>query len=231
MSPCECPGYHKWSGQSSNRPHNSPAHLSRLESPLDGSIVCLKKKKKLIIRAIFFYLLKKKVNFLSKLAQILTIFDLLKIINYYLFSYVVRNGNIHYQSNSFWCFRLENVRQVLDENSILHHTHFWGHPVRNKLLIEPCSTLSAPSMACSAVLRPLVFTSTTESGYAHLDHRLLSTPESIEHRILRSRKSGKATNQSLSSCAEFPFVSRPPLVLHNLWTNMPRLMCLPITKV
>lgn len=97
--------------------------------------------------------------------------------------------------------------------------------VKKTLLIQPYSTLSASSIASSTSLTPLVFTSMTESGYAHLDHLLVSVPESIEHRILRSRKSGKSQPE------EFPFTARPAHTLHSLWTSMPQMMYLPTIKV
>merc|ERR1740128_447002 len=113
----------------------------------------------------------------------------------------------------------------MDDNDILHHTQLWQHPVKKTLLIQPYSTLSAPSIASSTTLKPLIFTSTTGSGYAHLDHILVSVPETIEHRILRSRKSGRSQPE------EFPFTARPAQTLHSLWTNMPRMVYLPTIKV
>lgn len=121
--------------------------------------------------------------------------------------------------------RLHNVRKVMDDNHILHHTHLWHQPVKTTLLIQPYSTLSAPSISSSTALTPLVFTSMAGSGYAHLDHHLVSVPESIEHRILRSRKSGKSQPE------EFPFTARPVHILHSLWTSMPQMMYLSTIKV
>ena len=97
--------------------------------------------------------------------------------------------------------------------------------MKTTLLIQPHSTLSAPSISSSTALTPLVFTSMAGSGYAHLDHHLVSVPESIEHRILRSRKSGKSQPE------EFPFTARPVHILHSLWTSMPQMMYLSTIKV
>jgi len=58
-----------------------------------------------------------------------------------------------------------------------------------------------------------------------LDHQLHSTVETIEHRILRSRKS------KTPDLPEFPFQSRPVQVISNQWTDMPPVFCLSALKV
>ena len=84
---------------------------------------------------------------------------------------------------------------------------------------------SAASVESSSGLRGLVFTRAIGTGYAHLDHQLHSTVETIEHRILRSRKS------KTPDLPEFPFQSRPVQVISNQWTDVPPVFCLSPLKV
>jgi DNA helicase INO80 len=59
-------------------------------------------------------------------------------------------------------------------------------------LLSAQHQLSAPSIASSTVLKHLVFASVTSYGgnttYTHTRHIYHSMPETVEHRILRSRK-------------------------------------------
>jgi hypothetical protein len=92
-------------------------------------------------------------------------------------------------------------------DSLIHHRHIWWHKgshssvmashscisaSRSQLLLSAQQQLSAPSIASSTVLKHLVFTSMTSySGnttYTHTRHIYHSMPETVEHRILRSRK-------------------------------------------
>ena len=111
---------------------------------------------------------------------------------------------------------LKYGRDVLFTESILYHNNLWGNPIKNKLLIRPMAALSAASVRSSDVLSRLVFTSAVGSGYAHLDQQLFSMPETVEHRVLRSRKS------KLGVLPEFPFLQRPPETLDNVWTSIPK---------
>lgn len=106
-----------------------------------------------------------------------------------------------------------------------YHSHFWEYPGEISLLIRPFDVLSAPSVASSSTLQSLVFTSNAGSGYAHLDHHLYSTPESIEHRQMRARKA------KLDQLEEFSFVGRSAQELSAVWTEMPRYLYSSAIKV
>lgn len=112
---------------------------------------------------------------------------------------------------------------VLERN--IHHSCLWHISNNVNLLIRPLNHLSPASISSSYILPSLVFTSCIGTGYAHLDHRLFSTPETIEHRILRSRKS------STTDIPEFPFKTRPTQTLTGLWTSIPQLVLFPTLKV
>jgi hypothetical protein len=56
------------------------------------------------------------------------------------------------------------------------------------ILLDCDSVTSFPSLRDSEILGQLVFVSHITAIYALLDEKILSIPEAIEHRILRSRK-------------------------------------------
>jgi len=120
---------------------------------------------------------------------------------------------------------LKYARGVLALERKIHHNWTWGHSAKPHLLITCLDTLSHPSLASSSILASMVFTSPIGSGYAHLDHQLQSMPETIEHKILRSRKA-KATD-----VPELIFKSRPTQTLSNNWTNVPQLLIHSMIKV
>lgn len=120
---------------------------------------------------------------------------------------------------------LKYGRTVLELEKTLYHNKLWNHPTKPHLLIQPLSTLSVASVAFSNVLQSLVFTSNVGTGYAHLDHRLHSMPETIEHRILRCRK---VRNKEES---EILFKTRPAQTIRGVWTNMPSLLSLSTLRV
>lgn len=122
-------------------------------------------------------------------------------------------------------YSLKHGRTVLECEAIQLHNQIWKDGVKPHLLIQPFNALSSASVKSSNILSSFVFTTAIGTGYAHLDHRLSNMPETIEHRILRSRKAKSA------GASEFPFVSRPTQTLKCLWTNMPNLLSLPILKV
>ena len=107
----------------------------------------------------------------------------------------------------------------------LHHRQLWEQPLQPHLLIRPLDALSPAAVASSDVLPSLVFTSVLVPGYAHVDHELHSMSETIEHRILRSRKSKSA------EVGEFHFTPRPVQTLPCVWTAMPQLFSLSTLKV
>ncbi len=109
--------------------------------------------------------------------------------------------------------------------SNLHHQYLWSDSLKPNLLIRPLNALSHASVATSNVLPSFVFTSAVGYGYAHLDHELHSMSETIEHRILRSRK------YKSIEVLEFPFTPRPVKTISCVWTTMPRLLSLSTLKV
>lgn len=103
--------------------------------------------------------------------------------------------------SSFFLFdRLLHLAHCLKSGSLIHHRHRWWHDdqricvsaSRNLFLLSPEHQLSVPSIESSTILRHLVFTSRTSSSgnttYTHTRHVHHSMPETVEHRILRSRK-------------------------------------------
>lgn len=102
--------------------------------------------------------------------------------------------------SSFVFDRLLHLANRLKSGSLIHHRHRWWHDdcyscvsaSRNLFLLSPEHQMSVPSIESSTILRPLVFTSVTSSGgnttYTHTRHVHHSMPETVEHRILRSRK-------------------------------------------
>lgn len=120
---------------------------------------------------------------------------------------------------------LKYGRNVLEVERRLHHSNLWDHPVKPHLLIQPFHALSPSSVESSSVLPFLVFTSAVGLGYAHLDHQLLSMSETIEHRLLRSRKA------KVGYLPEFPFHPRPSQTLPSVWTNAPGLLSLSVLRV
>jgi len=114
---------------------------------------------------------------------------------------------------------------VLKCEAIHLFKRIWQTGVNPHLHIQPLNVLSSASVKSSNILSSLVFTSAIGTGYAHLDHGLYNMTETIEHRILRSRKT------KTGGVPEFSFVSRPPQTLKCLWTNMPNLLSLSILKV
>lgn len=116
-------------------------------------------------------------------------------------------------------------RHVLALEQKLHHDWTWGYSTKPNILINCLDALSHPSLASSNVLASMVFTSPIGSGYAHLDHQLQSMPETIEHKILRSRKA------KTSALPELSFKSRPTQNLSNIWTNVPQLLIHSMIKV
>ena len=129
-------------------------------------------------------------------------------------------------------------RRLADEELSLHHDYTWQQPAKNRMLIiGPASPsgsssfsfssgISFATVSSSRVLRSMVFTRAVGTGYAHLQHSLHSTPETIEHRLLRGRKS-----KMRADLPEFPHVSRPLQILDDVWTEMPAVFSLPVTKV
>jgi len=103
-------------------------------------------------------------------------------------------------SSSFVFDRLLHLAHCLKSGSLIHHRHRWWHDdhysyipaSRNLFLLSPEQQLSVPSIESSTILRHLVFTSVTSSSgnttYTHTRHVHHSMPETVEHRILRSRK-------------------------------------------
>lgn len=122
-------------------------------------------------------------------------------------------------------YSLKYGRYVLGQQQDLHHNHIWGHAVKPHLLIQPLAALSSASVASSNTLPSFILTSPIATGYAHLDHRLHSMAETIEHRILRSQKA------RIVDLPEFPFTTRPVQTLTDVWTNMPHLLSLSTLKV
>jgi hypothetical protein len=107
--------------------------------------------------------------------------------------------------------RLQHLAKWHRSGSLIHHRHIWQYKgsrssvsasqdrwhscisaSRNQLLLSAQHQLSAPSIASSTVLKHLLFTSVTSYGgnttYTHTRHIYHSIPETVEHRILRSRK-------------------------------------------
>ena len=108
------------------------------------------------------------------------------------------------------CFhRLLHLAHSLKSGSLIHYRHRWWHDYyysslsasRNMLLLSPELQLSVPSIESSTILRHLVFTSVASSSgnttYTHTRHVHHSMPETVEHRILRSRKAA-AVKKGLS---------------------------------
>jgi hypothetical protein len=120
---------------------------------------------------------------------------------------------------------LKYGRIVLESEAIQLHNRIWNDEVKPHLLIQPLNVLSSASLKSSNILSSFVFTTAIGTGYAHLDHQLYNMPETIEHRILRSRKTKNGV------APEFPFVSRSTQTLKCLWTNMPNLLSLSVLKV
>ncbi|XP_069680112.1 chromatin-remodeling ATPase INO80 [Periplaneta americana] len=80
---------------------------------------------------------------------------------------------------------------------LVHHRHTWHREncapsSRHQFLLSPEHNLSVPNIASSTTLKNLVFTTTSSYGgntvYTHTCHVHHSMPETVEHRILRSRK-------------------------------------------
>ncbi|PSN47095.1 hypothetical protein C0J52_19309, partial [Blattella germanica] len=82
--------------------------------------------------------------------------------------------------------------------ALVHHRRMWHREsgvdvgLQSKLLISSGSTLSAASIASNPLLQKLVFTFFMSSGgattYTHTRHTHYPMQETMEHRILRSRK-------------------------------------------
>jgi hypothetical protein len=110
---------------------------------------------------------------------------------------------------SFLFDRLLHLGRCLKSGSLIHHRHRWWHDdhyssvsaSRNLFMLSPEHQLSVTSIESSTILRHLVFTSVTSSSgnttYTHTCHVHHSMPETVEHRILRSRKAA-AVRRGLS---------------------------------
>lgn len=103
-------------------------------------------------------------------------------------------------SSSLVFDRLLHLAHCLKSGSLIHHRHRWWRDdryssvpaSRNLFVLSPEHQLSVPSIESSTILKHLVFTSVTSSSgnttYTHTRHIHHSMPETVEHRILRSRK-------------------------------------------
>ncbi|KAG0719557.1 Chromatin-remodeling ATPase INO80 [Chionoecetes opilio] len=92
---------------------------------------------------------------------------------------------------------------------ILYLRHTWGGrggakrtPTTAKkhlLMLPPAlAPLAPPALAASLVLRALVFASPTSAVYTHRDHTIRYIPETLNHRIMRSKKARKPMVEILS---------------------------------
>ena len=109
------------------------------------------------------------------------------------------------------------------ENLAVNLYHRWLHLARttaHTLLQKYSPNTSTPLILPQTRLpEQLVFISTTSRFLAHRDHNISSTPETVAHRLLRSRSApthlihsseNSPITSSLSSLPEFPHLPRPP---------------------
>ncbi|XP_063241370.1 chromatin-remodeling ATPase INO80-like isoform X2 [Bacillus rossius redtenbacheri] len=102
-------------------------------------------------------------------------------------------------------FVLLHVAERDEAAARLHHRlHWWAPGGAVSFLLAPGEATSPPGVRASAVLPRLVFTARVGcSFHAHATHILHCTPETVEHRILRSRKVARE-NTSRSSSSTIP---------------------------
>ncbi|KFB50887.1 AGAP005035-PA-like protein [Anopheles sinensis] len=125
--------------------------------------------------------------------------------------------------------------------AILHFQWVWGDkpqawPYRRHMLLEPSAERWCLNVFPWTVMGQLLFTSFERRSsssipiYTHRDHVLHAMPETLDHRIMRSRKV-QTVGQPLSLLPEFLHEPDQPQVLPAEPTIMPKFLCRLYTKV
>ncbi|KAJ9576387.1 hypothetical protein L9F63_006743, partial [Diploptera punctata] len=126
-----------------------------------------------------------------------------------------------------WC----HISHSRISESLIHYRRIWWRgedynldlPTHSRLLISPEHSLSAASIGTSPLLKQLVFTFSTSCAgnttYTHTRHIHHSMQETMEHRLLRSRRA--AAPYSFPILPEFPHMPRAPRVLECEPTDIP----------
>uniref|UniRef100_A0A182IV63 Chromatin-remodeling ATPase INO80 n=1 Tax=Anopheles atroparvus TaxID=41427 RepID=A0A182IV63_ANOAO len=140
------------------------------------------------------------------------------------------------------------MHQLIEEwkhwMAILHFQWVWGDkprawPYMRHMLLEPSAERWILNVFPWTVMGQLLFTSFERRSsssipiYTHRDHVLHAMPETLDHRIMRSRKV-QTVGQPLALLEEFPHApnrSVRPSVLPNEPTTMPKFLCRQHAKV
>uniref|UniRef100_A0A182MB26 Chromatin-remodeling ATPase INO80 n=1 Tax=Anopheles culicifacies TaxID=139723 RepID=A0A182MB26_9DIPT len=143
--------------------------------------------------------------------------------------------------NVFW-FIYQLIEEWVHWIAVLHfrwvwrdkQTSTWTDP--RYMLLEPSAERWTGRCFPWKTMERLLFTHTVHSApipvYTHRDHVLHFTSETLDHRIMRSRKQ-QIPGQPLNLLPEVPYVPtrRPSTVLPNEPTAMPKFLCRHYTKV
>ncbi|XP_050072706.1 chromatin-remodeling ATPase INO80-like [Anopheles maculipalpis] len=145
--------------------------------------------------------------------------------------------------NVFW-FMYQLIEEWVHWITVLHFRWIWSDTRTNGVWTDPRYMLLEPSAErwttrCFPwkAMDKLLFThtivhSTSIPVYTHCDHVLHFTSETLDHRIMRSRKQ-QIPGQPLTLLPEVPFLPsrRLSTVLPNEPTAMPKFLCRHYTKV
>uniref|UniRef100_A0A182YJ33 Chromatin-remodeling ATPase INO80 n=1 Tax=Anopheles stephensi TaxID=30069 RepID=A0A182YJ33_ANOST len=145
--------------------------------------------------------------------------------------------------NVFW-FMYQLIEEWVHWMSVLHFRWVWRDTRADGVWTDPRHMLLEPSAERWTArwfpwkaMERLLFThtivhSTCIPVYTHRDHVLHFTSETLDHRIMRSRKQ-QIPGQPLTLLPEVPFVPtrRPSTVLPDEPTAMPKFLCRHYTKV
>jgi len=92
--------------------------------------------------------------------------------------------------------RLRHLVKQREQFCKIHHDRLWNPRSTEsfpsfsatEFLLYPDGVLSFPNIADGTALSNLVFISPTDTFYVWKDHHIICVPETLEHRILRSKK-------------------------------------------
>ncbi|XP_053674101.1 chromatin-remodeling ATPase INO80 [Anopheles nili] len=148
--------------------------------------------------------------------------------------------------NVYW-FTYQLIKEWTHWMTILHFQWVWKDTAADQrwtnpryILLEPSAERWTTSYFPWNTMRQLLFTrfsSTSSSSipiYTYRDHVLHAMPETLDHRIMRSRKQQTAGQPLTALLPELPHVPNdqtPPTVLSNEPTVMPKFLCRHYAKV
>uniref|UniRef100_A0A8W7PPN3 Chromatin-remodeling ATPase INO80 n=1 Tax=Anopheles coluzzii TaxID=1518534 RepID=A0A8W7PPN3_ANOCL len=144
--------------------------------------------------------------------------------------------------NVFW-FSYHLIQEWMNWISVLHFQWVWRDRQSDRwtdpryLLLEPTAERWTTRCFPWKTMDRLLFTHGSHTSsipvYTHRDHVLHFMSETLDHRIMRSRKQ-QIPGQPLSLLPEIPYVptrKRSPTVLPDEPTTMPKFLCRHYTKV